>query len=163
LGLPDIFHPGGAGWIEFAAGTDIILGAVGGSHRPRAGVAGRSCLYRNLFVVCAHVTPASSSPRQPGLRRPRHAWGGRVNEPSMDEFANAAHNMAALPATIALYRALVRKGLMPRDEAMQILLDEAIANAIQTEALMQEPGVSKKTIEINRQCEEILKFIAEHL
>ena len=35
--------------------------------------------------------------------------------------------------------------------------------AIQTEALMQEPGVSKKTIEINRQCEEILKFIAEHL
>jgi hypothetical protein len=28
---------------------------------------------------------------------------------------------------------------------------------------MQEPGVSKKTIEINRQCEEILKFIAEHL
>jgi hypothetical protein len=52
---------------------------------------------------------------------------------------------------------------MQRDEAMQILLDEAIANAIQTEALMQEPGVSKKTIEINRQCEEILKFIAEHL
>ena len=73
----------------------------------------------------------------------------------MDEFDNAAHNMAALTATIALYRALVRKGLMPRDEA--------IANAIQTEALMQEPGVSKKTIEINRQCEEILKFIAEHL
>jgi hypothetical protein len=81
----------------------------------------------------------------------------------MDEFENAAHNMAALTATVALYRALVRKGLMPRDEAMQILLDEAIANAIQTEALMQEPGVSKKTIEINRQCEEILKFIAEHL
>ena len=81
----------------------------------------------------------------------------------MDEFDNAAHNMAALTATIALYRALVRKGLMPRDEAMQILLHEAIANAIQTEALMQEPGVSKKTIEINRQCEEILKFIAEHL
>jgi hypothetical protein len=81
----------------------------------------------------------------------------------MDEFDDAAHNMAALTATIALYRALVRKGLMPRDEAMQILLDEAIANAIQTEVLMQEPGVSKKTIEINRQCEEILKFIAEHL
>ena len=81
----------------------------------------------------------------------------------MDEFDNAAHNMAALTATVALYRALVRKGLMPREEAMQILLDEAIANAIQMEALMQEPGVSKKTIEINRQCEEILKFIAEHL
>jgi len=81
----------------------------------------------------------------------------------MDEFDNAAHNMAALTATIALYRALDRKGLMPRDEAMKLLLDEAIANEIQTEAMMQETGVSKKTIEINRQCEEILKFIAEHL
>jgi hypothetical protein len=78
----------------------------------------------------------------------------------MDEFDNAAHNMAALTATVALYRALVRKGLMTREEAMQMLLDEAIAHAMQTEAL-QEPGVSKITIEINRQCEEILKFIAE--
>jgi hypothetical protein len=46
----------------------------------------------------------------------------------MDEFDNAAHNMAALTATVALYRALVRKGLMPRDEAMQILLGEAKGN-----------------------------------
>ena len=76
----------------------------------------------------------------------------------MDEFDNAAHNMAALTATVALYRALVRKGLMTRDEAMQILLDEAIAHAMQREA-----GVSKITVEINRQCEEILKFIAERL
>ena len=81
----------------------------------------------------------------------------------MDEFDNAAHNMAALTATVALYRALVRKGLMTREEAMQILLDEAIAHAMETKALRQEPGVSKITIEINRQCEEILKFIAEHL
>jgi hypothetical protein len=81
----------------------------------------------------------------------------------MNEFDDAAYNMAAVTATVALYRALVRKGLMPREEAMQILLDEAIAHAIQTDALMQQPGVSKITIEINRQCEEILKFIAEHL
>jgi hypothetical protein len=81
----------------------------------------------------------------------------------MNEFDDAAYNMAAVTATVALYRALVRKGLMPRKEAMQILLDEAIAHAIQTDALMQQPGVSKITIEINRQCEEILKFIAEHL
>ena len=81
----------------------------------------------------------------------------------MDEFDAPAYNMAALTATVALYRALVRKGLMAREEAMQILLDEAIAHAMQMEALTQEPGVSKITIEINHQCEEILKFVAEHL
>ena len=81
----------------------------------------------------------------------------------MNEFDGAAYNMAVVTATVALYRALVRKGVLAREEAMQILLDEAIAHAIQTEALMQQPGVSKTTIEINHQCEEILKFIAEHL
>jgi hypothetical protein len=81
----------------------------------------------------------------------------------MDEFDNAAHNMAALTATVALYRALVRKGLMPRDEARQILLDAAISRSIEAEALRQEPGVSKTTMEINDQSVEILKFIAEHL
>ena len=45
----------------------------------------------------------------------------------MDEFDAPAYNMAALTATVALYRALVRKGVMAREEAMQILLDEAIA------------------------------------
>src|SRR3984893_13384743 len=108
---------------------------------------------RSASVLIARGSQGSSGP----------ALGRSRKEPSMDEFDNAAHNMADLTATVALYRALVRKGLMPRDEATQILLDKAIANAIQTEALMQEPGVSKKTIEINRQCEEILKFIAEHL
>ena len=81
----------------------------------------------------------------------------------MDEFDNAAHNMAALTATIALYRALVRKGLMPREEARQILLDAAISRSIEAEALRQEIGVSKTTMEINDQSVEILKFIAEHL
>ncbi len=81
----------------------------------------------------------------------------------MNEFDGAAYNMAAVTATVALYRGLVRKGVLAREEAMQILLDEAIAHSIQTEALMQQPGVSKTTIEINHQCEEILKFIAEHL
>jgi hypothetical protein len=38
---------------------------------------------------------------------------------------HAAYNMAAVTATVALYRALVRKGLMPREEARQILLDAA--------------------------------------
>ena len=78
-------------------------------------------------------------------------------------FDDAAYTMAAVTATIALYRALVRKGLIPRKEAMQILLDETMAHAMQTEALMQQPGVSKTTMEINDQSVEILKFIAEHL
>ena len=81
----------------------------------------------------------------------------------MDEFDDAAYNMAAVSATIALYRALVRKGLMPREEARQILLDAAISRSIEAEALRQETGVSKTTMEINDQSVEILKFIAEHL
>jgi hypothetical protein len=67
--------------------------------------------------------------------------------------------MAAVTAAIALYRALVRKGLMPREEARQILLDAAISRSIEAEALRQETGVSKTTMEINDQSVEILKFI----
>jgi hypothetical protein len=81
----------------------------------------------------------------------------------MNEFDDAAYNMAAVSAAIALYRALVRKGLMPREEARQILLDAAISRSIEVEALRQETGVSKTTMEINDQSVEILKFIAEHL
>jgi hypothetical protein len=51
--------------------------------------------------------------------------------------------MAALTATVALYRALVRKGLMPRDEAMQILLGEAKGNPeIHRRAPLMTHGVS---------------------
>ncbi len=39
--------------------------------------------------------------------------------PAMNEFDGAAYNMAAVTATVALYRALVRKGLMAREEARQ--------------------------------------------
>ena len=46
---------------------------------------------------------------------------------------------------------------------MRILLDEAVAQAIQAEAQTQGIGVSKTTMDINRQCAEILKFIAEKL
>ena len=41
----------------------------------------------------------------------------------MDEFDDAAYNMAAVTATVALYRGLVRKGVLAREEARQILLD----------------------------------------
>src|ERR1700730_12049099 len=89
--------------------------------------------------------------------------GPSVDQLAINEFDDAAYNMAAITATVALYRALVRKGLMPREEARQILLDAAISRSIEAEALRQETGVSNTTMEINDQSVEILKFIAEHL
>ena len=86
-----------------------------------------------------------------------------MDQLAINEFDDAAYNMAAVTATVALYRALVRKGLMPREEARQILLDAAISRSIEAEALRQEPEASKTTMEINDQSVEILKFIAEHL
>jgi hypothetical protein len=71
----------------------------------------------------------------------------------MNAFNDTAYNMAAVSATVALYRALVKKGVLAREEAMQILLDEA-------EAQSQEPGAR---MGVNRQCAEILKFLAEAL
>ena len=54
------------------------------------------------------------------------------------EFDDAAYTMAAVTAMIALYRQLVRKGLMPGEEAMQIRLEATMAHAMQTDALMQQ-------------------------
>jgi hypothetical protein len=117
-------------------------------------------------VIEPHHLPIGSAPgagerdRMPAIT---NGSIGMFDDAAYNEFDDAAYTMAAVTATIALYRALVRKGLMPRKEAMQILLDETMAHAMETEALMQQPGVSNITIEINRQCEEILKFMAEHL
>ena len=58
----------------------------------------------------------------------------------MNAFNDTAYNMAAVSATVALYRALVKKRVPAREEAMQILLDEAVAQAIKAEAQSQEPG-----------------------
>jgi hypothetical protein len=77
----------------------------------------------------------------------------------MNEFNDAAYNTAAVSATVALYRALVKKGVLAREEAIQILLDEAVAQAIKAEA-QSEPDAR---MGVNRQCAEILKFLAEHL
>jgi hypothetical protein len=79
----------------------------------------------------------------------------------MSTFQDAAYTMAAVSATIALYRALIKKGLLTRDEAVRVILDEAVARAIQAEA--QSQGPSRTTMDINRQSAEILKFIAEKL
>src|SRR6516165_5716269 len=74
----------------------------------------------------------------------------------MNAFEDAAYTMAALTATVALFRALVRKGVLTRDEAVRLLLDEAVSRAIQAEA----PHAAETTNDVNRQCAEILKFIA---
>jgi hypothetical protein len=79
----------------------------------------------------------------------------------MQPFEDAAYTMAAVSATIALFRLLVKKGLLTRDEAVRVLLDEAVSRAIQAEA--QQPGAADATTDVNRQSAEILKFIAEKL
>jgi hypothetical protein len=80
----------------------------------------------------------------------------------MSTFEDAAYTMAAVSATVALFRALVAKGVLTRDEAVRAILDEAVARAIQAEAEAQgQPG--KTTNDLNRQSAEILKFIAEKL
>ena len=58
----------------------------------------------------------------------------------MNAFHDAAYNMAAVSATVALYRALIKKGVLSREEAVRILLDEAVAQAIQAEAHTQGTG-----------------------
>jgi hypothetical protein len=77
----------------------------------------------------------------------------------MSNVQDAAYTMAAVSATIALLRALVKKGVLTRDEAVRAILDEAVARAIQGET----PGEGKAANEVNRQSAEILKFIAEKL
>ena len=54
----------------------------------------------------------------------------------------AAYNMAALTATVALYRGLVRKGVLTREEVRQTLLDAAIARSVEAEGLRREPGMN---------------------
>ena len=72
---------------------------------------------------------------------------------------DAAYAMAALTAAVALFRALVKKGLIARDEAVRIILDEAVSHAIQAEA---QDGSDPRS-DAKRQCAEILKLIAEKL
>ena len=79
----------------------------------------------------------------------------------MANFHDAAYTMAAMSATVALLRALVKKGVITRDEAVRALLDEAVQRAIFAESNPDE--TSKTTADLNRQSAEILKFIANTL
>jgi hypothetical protein len=80
----------------------------------------------------------------------------------MSTFHDAAYTMAAVSATVALFRALVAKGVLTRDEAVRVILDEAVARAIQAEAQAQGQA-GRPPDDLNRQSAEILKFIAEKL
>jgi hypothetical protein len=78
----------------------------------------------------------------------------------MKPFDDAAYTMTAVSAVVALYRALVKNGVLTRDQAVRALLDEAVSRAIQAESQPQDEAAAH---DINRQCAEILKFIAEKL
>jgi hypothetical protein len=82
----------------------------------------------------------------------------------MSAFQDPAYTMAAISATVALFRALVKKGVLSRDEAVRAILDEAVTRAIQAEAQAPAQGQAGRTTnEVNRQAAEILKFIGEKL
>jgi hypothetical protein len=105
------------------------------------------------------MTAATYPISPPNDMRPgRHQSIAR--KPEMNPFDDAAYTMAAVSATVALYRVLVKNGVLTRDEAVRALLDEAVSRAIQAEA--QQHG-DATTGDLNRQCAEILKFIAEKL
>ena len=83
---------------------------------------------------------------------------GDMYGPVMPVIKNIGRKLT-MTATVALFRALVKKGVLTRDEAVRVLLDEAVSRAIQAEA----PHQGEAPSDVNRQCAEILKFIAEKL
>jgi hypothetical protein len=90
------------------------------------------------------------------------AGRSRHDSADMKSFQDGAYAMAALSATVVAFRLLVKKGLLPREEAVRSLLDEAVQRAIFAESL-HEATSGRTTAELNRQSAEILKFIAESL
>ena len=52
----------------------------------------------------------------------------------MESSDDAAYARAALSATVVLFRTLIKKGLLTRDEVVRVVLDEAVSRAIQAEA-----------------------------
>ena len=58
----------------------------------------------------------------------------------MDSSEDAAYARAALSTTVVLFRTLLKKGLITREEAVRIILDEAVSKAIQAEAAGRQRG-----------------------
>jgi hypothetical protein len=77
----------------------------------------------------------------------------------MKRYQDGAYAMAAFSAAVVAFRLLLNKGLIPREEAIRALLDEAVSRAIFAET--QASG--EAAAEVNRQSAEILKFMAEGL
>jgi hypothetical protein len=71
--------------------------------------------------------------------------------------------MAGISAATVMFRVLIRKGLIGREEAVRALLDEAVSRAIFAESKLAERAISETTAELNRQSAEILKLVAESL
>jgi hypothetical protein len=79
----------------------------------------------------------------------------------MKTYQDGAYAVAALSALLVVFRALVKKGLLTREEAVRAILDEAVQRAIYAET---RPGkIGPATAELNRQSAEILKSIADSL
>ena len=81
----------------------------------------------------------------------------------MKTFQDAGYALAAVSASAVVFRIMVNKGLVTREEAVRAILDEAVQRAIFAESKLQEDAIGKGTAEANRQSAEILKFIAESL
>ena len=86
-------------------------------------------------------------------------WRRHRENEEMNSSEDAAYARAALSTTVVLFRTLLKKGLITREEAVRIILDEAVSKAIQAEAHDQGQAGS----EADRRCAEILKLIAERL
>jgi hypothetical protein len=81
----------------------------------------------------------------------------------MKTYHDAAYAMAGLSAATVVFRVLMQKGLITREESVRALLDEAVSRAIFAESQLQERSISETTAELNRQSAEILKLIAQSL
>ena len=126
-----IRHHHWMGWAGGAVEPRTITGRTrcnSGQHTPTI------CLSRLHFFLNQCIAPASGF-FLPSARRHieshKSCQTQSVDQLPVNEFDDAAYNMAAVTATIALYRALVRKGVLAREEARQILLDAAISRSIE--------------------------------
>jgi hypothetical protein len=81
----------------------------------------------------------------------------------MTKFQDAAYAHAALSATLVMLRVLINQGLVPRDDVVRAMLDEAVARAIAEEEERNRGTGGRTAADINGQAAEILKFIAEKL
>jgi hypothetical protein len=59
-------------------------------------------------VMVGRIATGELEEKRPSKKRPLKSQ--ELSEPAMNPFHDAAYNMAAVSATVALYRALIKKG-----------------------------------------------------